>query len=124
MLNRLCANRRYSRAVALRELLEGALFRFPNLFGVHDEADDGAEECEQDDRLLMHANQMQNIAPNIMRASLHAGTIGSGAKPPAREPSKPKPEFRDMLLKAFLACCRQDVCKIKQIMFGFIFIFL
>lgn len=109
MLNRLCANRRYSRAVALRELLEGALFQFTNLFGIHVEPEPDSEEAERDDRLLMHANQRQNVAPNIMRASLHAGTIGSGAKPAVKEPSKPKPEFRDMLLKALLACCKQDV---------------
>lgn len=111
MLNRICNNRKYSRAVALREIIEGALFQYSNLFGVTVDVDldDEIQQAKTDDRLLVHMNQRQNIGQNIMRASLHAGIIGNGSKTQVKDPATPNSVFRRMLLKAILACCKQDV---------------
>ena len=106
MLTRQCIARKSSRTIALRELLEGALFLYGNLFGAQN------ENIENDQRkdlyLLMKLNQKQGTAPNSIRSILHAGIIGQGLKTPTKESSNPLPNMQNMFLTAVLACCKSD----------------
>lgn len=109
MLNRQCTVRKASRTIALRELLEGALFLYGNLFGAHNETDYYQNnEQRKDSELLMKLNQRQGSAPNAIRSILHAGIIGHGLKEPTKQASKPDPELQNMFLSAMAACCKSD----------------
>lgn len=121
LLSRQCSARKYTRIAALRELLDGALYLYGNLFGAHNEIDSLVDVKSKNsiETSLMKLNQSQNNAPSTVRSILHAGIIGSGLKTPAKEPSDPVPEARDMLLKAITACCRNKVGLIKFVEFIF-----
>lgn len=109
MLLRYCT-RRHARAAALRELLEGALYTYGNLFGSHNDVECPTRAQLQNtaDISLLKLNQSQNAASTV-RSILHAGTIGNGLKTPAKESSDPLPETRDMLLTVLTACLKGDV---------------
>lgn len=111
LLTRQCMGRRYSRVTALRELLEGALYSYGNLFGVHLDIDfdKSVQSKRRDARLLLKMNQTQNNTLNNIRSSLHAGIIGQGLKFPTKEASSPDADIRNMLLRAIIACCKQEV---------------
>lgn len=111
LLTRQCLSRKYSKVAALRELLEGALYFYGNLFGVHLDIDfdKSVQNKKRDDRLLIKQNQSQNNTPNNIRSFLHAGIIGQGLKFPTKEAISPDADVRNMLIKAFMACCKQDV---------------
>lgn len=109
MLSRQCTARKSSRMVALRELLEGALYMYSNLFGVHSEHDNELLAKKRKDKMLLKQNQAQNNTPNNIRSILHAGLIGRGLKVPTMESSIPEPDVRDLFLKAITACCKQEV---------------
>lgn len=117
LLARQCFNRKYSRIAALRELLEGALYSYGNLFGVHLDIDfdKGLQSKKRDDRLLIKLNQSQNNTPNNIRSFLHAGIIGQGLKFPTKEPSSPDSDIRNMLLRAIIACSKQEVRTIPSL---------
>lgn len=111
LLTRQCSGRKYSRIAALRELLEGALYSYGNLFGVHLDIDfdNGVvQNKRREDRLLIKLNQSQNNTPNNIRSFLHAGIIGQGLKFPTKEAAAPDSDIRNMLLRAIMACCRQE----------------
>lgn len=110
LLARQCSGRKYSRIAALRELLEGALYSYGNLFGVHLDIDfdNGVQSRRREDRLLIKLNQSQNNTPNNIRSFLHAGIIGQGLKYPTKEATAPDSEIRNMMLRAIMACCRQE----------------
>lgn len=120
LLARQCLGRKYSKVAALRELLEGALYSYGNLFGVHLDIDfdKSVQNKKRDDRLLIKQNQTQNNTPNNIRSFLHAGIIGQGLKFPTKEACSPEADIRNMLIKAFMACCKQEV---NQFVFGFIY---
>lgn len=111
LLTRLCSARKYARVAALRELLEGALFTYGNLFGVPTET--GSDDCvfmkKQNGQLLIKMNQMQHNTPNNIRSILHAGLIGKGLKVPTMDAAAPQPYVRDLFLGAINACCKCDV---------------
>lgn len=111
LLARQCLGRKYSKVAALRELLEGALYSYGNLFGVHLDIDfdKSVQNKKRDDRLLIKQNQTQNNTPNNIRSFLHAGIIGQGLKFPTKEACSPDADIRNMLIKAFMACCKQEV---------------
>lgn len=111
LLARQCSGRKHSRVTALRELLEGALYSYGNLFGVHldFDFDKSVQSKRRDDRLLLKMNQTQNNTLNNIRSSLHAGIIGQGLKFPTKEASAPDADIRNMLLRAIIACCKQEV---------------
>lgn len=113
LLARHCSSRKYSRIAALRDLLEGALYSYGNLFGLHLDIDfdRSAQKKKRDDRFLIKLNQTQNNTPNNIRSFLHAGVIGQGLKCPTKEASSPDADIRNMLLKAIIACCQQEVWK-------------
>lgn len=115
LLARQCSGRKYSRITALRELLDGALYSYGNLFGVHLDIniDKSVQSKKRDDRSLLKMNQMQNNTPNNIRSFLHAGIIGQGLKLPTKEASSPDVDIRNALLRAMIACCRQEVIKAK-----------
>lgn len=110
MLGQLCNNRKYTRIAALREILEGALYSYGNLFGMHNDVETPAaiKISSSIDTSLMKMNQTQNAASTV-RATLHAGTIGNGLRVPAKESLQPHPDARDWLLKAICACCKSPV---------------
>lgn len=108
LLNRQCTVRKSSRTIALRELLEGALFLYGNLFGAHNENDYCIEQ-RKDSELLIKLNQKQGGAPNAIRSILHAGIIGHGLKAETKEAVKPNPELQNMFLNAITACCKGEV---------------
>lgn len=115
LLARQCSSRKYSRVAALRELLEGALYTYGNLFGVHLDIDfeKGLQSKKRDDRLLIKLNQSQNNTPNNIRSFLHAGIIGQGLKLPTKEACSPDSDIRNMLLRAIIACCKQEVSTLE-----------
>lgn len=109
LLSRYCT-RKHARVAALRELLEGALYAYGNLFGSHNDIECPTRTQLQNvaDVSLLKLNQHQNAASTV-RSILHAGTIGNGLKVPAKESSDPLPETRDMLLTILRACLKGDV---------------
>lgn len=110
LLNRQCTVRKSSRTIALRELLEGALFLYGNLFGAHNENDYYINtEHRKNGELLIKLNQKQGTAPNAIRSILHAGIIGHGLKAPTKEAVKPDPDLQNMFLNAITACCKSEV---------------
>lgn len=110
LLTRQCSGRKYSRIAALCELLEGGLYSYGNLFGVHLDIDFdiGVQNKRREDRLLIKLNQSQNNTPNNIRSFLHAGIIGQGLKLPTKEATAPDSDIRNMLLRAIMACSRQE----------------
>lgn len=115
LLARLCAPRKYARVAALRELLEGALFLYGNLFGVplDNEIDNSVELKKRNDQLLIKLNQAQNNTPNNIRSILHAGLIGQGLKVPTAEADAPDPSVRNVYLGAINACCKYEVISLR-----------
>lgn len=105
LLSRHCTTRKAARTAALRDILEGALFMYGNLFGSQTEPEsDGANRPEE---LLIKLNQKQGIAMNASRATvLHAGIIGLGPKQPARIAEGPEQEMQNRLISAIVACCQ------------------
>lgn len=108
MLSRQCILRKASRTVALRELLEGALFLYGNLFGALNETDYLKTDQRKEGDLLMKLNQKQGSAPNSVRSILHAGIIGHGLKTPTKEAGQPDAEIQTLFLGAIAACCKSD----------------
>lgn len=111
LLARLCATRKYARVAALRELLEGALFLYSNLFGVPNDIDfdDNIHVKKRNDQLLIKLNQAQHNTPNNIRSILHAGIIGQGLKTPTTEAAAPEPSVRNLYLGAINSCCKYEV---------------
>lgn len=111
LLARLCSTRKYARVAALRELLEGALFLYGNLFGVPNDTDfdDNVHMKKRNDQLLIKLNQAQHNTPNNIRSILHAGLIGQGLKVPTIEAAAPEPSVRNLYLGAINACCKYEV---------------
>lgn len=112
-LSRTCMDRRYSKAVAVRALLEGALCNYSNLFGVNFDVKFGKEPYDENryKRWLIKSNQKQNNTPNNIRSFLHAGIIGRRSCAPTKVVSRPNAIVRDNLLNAFAVCCRNSVRK-------------
>lgn len=112
-LSRTCMDRRYSKAVAVRAILEGALCNYSNLFGVNFDVKFGKGPYDKNrhTRWLIKSNQKQNNTPNNIRSFLHAGIIGRGSCAPMKEVSMPNAVVRDILLNAFAVCCRNYVRK-------------
>lgn len=110
ILSRLCTMRKYARTAALRELLEGALFTYGNLFGMQSESEfDAAIKPKKSiEKMLIKINQLHNNTPNNLRSILHAGVIGNGLKVPAKQSEEPKTDARNFLLFAIYACCKQE----------------
>lgn len=100
----------------MRELLEGALFTYGNLFGTYNDVEipAAARPKANGETSLMKLNQSQNAASTLRGTTLHAGTIGNGLKTPAKESVEPLPESRSMLLRAISACCNSDVSTIHS----------
>lgn len=115
ILSRQCVTRKYARVAAIRELLEGALYLYANLFGVQNDIDfdSNVHMKKRGDHLLIKLNQAQNNTPNNIRSILHAGIIGHGLKIPPMEASMPDPSIRNLYLKAITACCKQEVNSIQ-----------
>lgn len=110
MLARQSAAQKASRTIAIRELLDGALFMYGNLFGAHTEHNYlENSDRRRDSELLLKINQKQGNAPSAIRSILHAGIIGQGLKVPTKHASKPDPELQNAFLNALSACCRSSV---------------
>ncbi|KAL1389194.1 hypothetical protein pipiens_012574 [Culex pipiens pipiens] len=106
LLSRHCAMRKAARTSALREILEGALFLYGNLFGSLETERDSVEYSKPDE-LLIKLNQKQGIAMNASRSTvLHAGVIGQGPKQPVRSADGPESEMQNRLISAIVACCQ------------------
>ncbi|XP_053658966.1 integrator complex subunit 5 [Anopheles marshallii] len=122
LLAKHCAHRKAARTAALRELLEGALFMYGNLFGSQSESQ--AYSFDKPDDLLIRLNQKQGIALNASRATvLHAGIIGQGPKIPTKKAIGPASEMQNHLLNAIVACC-QDVNDHQATIDGFSYVSL
>ncbi|XP_049286209.1 integrator complex subunit 5 [Anopheles funestus] len=122
LLAKHCAHRKAARTAALRELLEGALFLYGNLFGSQSESQ--AYSFDKPDDLLIGLNQKQGIALNASRATvLHAGIIGQGPKIPTKKAIGPASEMQNHLLNAIVACC-QDVNDHQATIDGFSYVSL
>lgn len=101
LLSKQCVGHKAALAIALRELLEGALFTYGNLFGSLNEP-----EPEKKSESLLKLNQQQGIAMIASRSLvLHAGVIGDGPKLPVREAQGPQHDIKNIFLNAIEACC-------------------
>lgn len=111
IMMRLCLTRRYSRIIALQELIEGALYIHNNLFESNGELrnDNGVKVKRSSDKSLIKLNQVQNSTQSSIRCVLHAGVIGQGLKNPTKEANEPTPCIKNAFLSAIIACCEHEV---------------
>uniref|UniRef100_A0A1B0DPW1 Integrator complex subunit 5 C-terminal domain-containing protein n=1 Tax=Phlebotomus papatasi TaxID=29031 RepID=A0A1B0DPW1_PHLPP len=103
LLTRQCSCRKAARTAALRDLLDGALFSYRNLFGAYtypQQNETARDEC------LMILNQKQTFSAITSRISLHAGIIGNGLKAEVKSPDQPQSQIQKLLLDAIMACCQ------------------
>lgn len=109
MLSRQCAVRKSSRTIALRELLEGALFQYGHMFEATDDEDSSQKRGKQgggNDLLLLKLNQRQGVSrTNVW----HSGVIGGGVKAEPAQPTKISEELENLFLGAITACCKSEV---------------
>lgn len=106
LLNKQCCNKKTIRSVALRDLMEGALFLYPNLFGSYNEKLNQAKVNRPES--LLKYNQRKGVSINISKSSmLHAGVIGVGLQRNREHwsPSGLDDEMKNMFIKAILSCC-------------------
>lgn len=107
LLNKQCYNKKTIRSVALRDLVEGALFLYPNLFGAPDHDKNNQLKNNSSDSLLKY-NQRKGISLNISKSSmLHAGVIGFGLQKikESWSPNGLDEEMKNFFIKAILSCC-------------------
>lgn len=107
LLNKQCYNKKTIRSVVLRDLLEGALFLYPNLFGAPDHDKNNQLTNNRSDSLLKY-NQRKGISLNISKSSmLHAGVIGFGLQKIKENwsPDGLDEEMKNFFIKAILSCC-------------------
>jgi integrator complex subunit 5 len=112
LLTKQCGGRKGIRAAALRDLLEGALFLYPNLFGAPLHMADKSNIYHKKDESLLKLNQKQGISLNVSRSSiLHSGVIGYGV-PKVSQPWIPDGldgDIKNIYVKAIVAsCCGTD----------------
>uniref|UniRef100_A0A1B0CEH9 Putative integrator complex subunit 5-like protein n=1 Tax=Lutzomyia longipalpis TaxID=7200 RepID=A0A1B0CEH9_LUTLO len=93
LLTKQCSCRKAARTAALRDLLDGALFTYRNLFGAHPNPPPKTNV------------RFSAIASRI---SLHAGVIGNGLKTETRATGYPQSEIQKLLLDAIMACCQDN----------------
>lgn len=108
MLQRQCTTRKAARTAALRELLEGALFLYGNLFGAHNEYSAASATAPRppDSEQLLKVNQKLGTQSAAQRAILHVGLIGLGPKQPTQAVGRPDAELQQYFLAALAACCQ------------------
>lgn len=108
LLSKQCNERKGIRSSALRDLLEGALFFYPNLFGAPLHIAEKSHIYHKKDESLLKLNQKQGISLNVSRSSiLHSGVIGCGV-PKVSQPWIPdglNNDIKNLYLKAIVACC-------------------
>lgn len=122
LLARQCIGKKAARAVALRELLEGALFTYGNLFGSQEDVE---LEVERKQDSLLKLNQQQGIAMMASRSLvLHAGVIGNGPKIPPLEADGPLHDVKNIFLNAIEACCSDPEHSAKIDGFNFVSLLL
>lgn len=122
LLSKQCCARKSSRAAAIRDLLEKALFYYGNFFGSQLESE--ITEKEKDEISLMKMNQKQGHSSNASRTSvLHSGVIGFGPKTPSRDALGPTDTVKNHFLNAIVACC-QDADQITNTNDGFLMLSL
>lgn len=111
LLSKQCAGKKGIRSAALRDLLEGALFLYPNLFGAPLHVAEKSLIYHKKDESLLKLNQKQGVSLNVSRSSiLHSGVIGCGV-PKVSQPWVPDgldDDIKNLYLKAIVACCCQD----------------
>lgn len=123
LLNKQCVgnNKKGIRSAALRDLLEGALFLYGNLFGEPRHVAEYSQIYHKKDESLLKLNQRQGISLNVSRSSiLHSGVIGCGV-PKVSQPWIPDGldnEIKNIYLKVIVACCQDDQNE-KQTIEGF-----
>lgn len=111
LLSKQCSGRKGIRCAALKDLLEGALFLYPNLFGASLHVAAKAHIYHKKDESLLKLNQKQGISLNVSRSSiLHSGVIGCGV--PKIEvswaPEGLNGEIKNIYIKALVACCNSQ----------------
>lgn len=109
MLQRQCTTRKAARTAALRELLEGALFRYGNLFGAHNEYTPPQSAMRPGTgELLLKLNQKQGSTPHGVRSTVHSGLIGQGPKAASRPARQPPVALQQHFVAALAASCQCD----------------
>lgn len=108
LLTKQCSNRKGIRSAALRDLIEGALFLYPNLFGAPLQIVEKSQIYHKKDESLLKLNQKQGISLNVSRSSiLHSGVIGCGVPKVSQQwiPNSLDADVKNLFLKAIVACC-------------------
>lgn len=110
LLARQCTGKKGVRSAALRDLLEGGLFLYGNLFGAPttDESDHLPIQHKKDD-LLMKLNQRQGVSTIVSRSSvLHSGVSLGVPKISMQWSDGPDKENKNQYLNALVACCEDQ----------------
>lgn len=113
LFSRQCSGRKGIRSAALRDLLEGGLFLYGNIFGAPRNIAEKSHKqiYHTKDESLLKLNQKQGISLNISKSSiLHSGVIGSGI-PKISEPWKSDgldDETKNVYIKALVSCCQDE----------------
>jgi integrator complex subunit 5 len=110
LLNQQCAGKKGVRSAALRDLLEGGLFLYGNLFGAPttDESDHLPIQHRKDD-LLMKLNQRQGVSSIVSRSSvLHSGVSIGVPKISMQWSDGPGKDIKNQYLTALVACCQDQ----------------
>ncbi|GBP46916.1 Integrator complex subunit 5 [Eumeta japonica] len=111
LLRKLCLHSKLARAIALRELLETAMFREEEVFGSKPVlAAQGAQEWGKDD-LLIHLNQKHGPITQLTQSHtsvFHAGIIGKGVRKEASTDTDSIPLILttniELLMGALMSC--------------------
>ncbi|XP_049865690.1 integrator complex subunit 5 [Pectinophora gossypiella] len=108
LLRKLCVHSKLARAVALRELLEAAMFREEHAFGsrsLH------TAHAHPNHNLLIHLNQKHGYITQLTQSHtsvFHAGIIGSGVRHTNSSYSTSVPDIlttnNELLMAALMAC--------------------
>lgn len=108
LLNKQCVGKKAIRTAGLKDLLEGAIFLYGNLFG-EPKAEETAISSKKDE-FLMKMNQKQGISSIGSRSSvLHSGVIGTGVPKVAMQWSDgPEKFIKSEFLNALIACCQDQ----------------
>lgn len=119
LLLKQCSEKKGIRTIALRDLLEGALFLYPTIFSpkknqIINSNNNKMSSINVKEDSLLKLNQRQIISLNFSKSSilLHSGVIGSGISKNNNQNSQNyndvDDETKNFYIKAIVSCCQDD----------------
>lgn len=116
LLSKQCSGKKGIRNVAIRDLLEGALFLYTNIFkpkGLLIQNTCEQKHSEKNETSLLKMNQKQIISLNFSKSSilLHSGVIGAGISKSSQHSNHVNDvdeEIKNFYIKAIVSCCLDE----------------